>query len=384
MATSITPIPSSPTMSAASSFDAVSSRSRSSTTSSGLTFDDSDDEIVWRQSDGSVDDDGPASDDDFVVLSRPRSPPAPRDGADTRNNIASHDVHEGISSIVRKKTAAKATKPRSRPMSQSQSPAACTTPVSTRPSSVATTRTASPSHKGGRRRRKTANKSQSPSPSPSSTRANQSPSPSPAPRLNPSVVLSGGVLLGVKSQSSSPSTSLSPAPKSPLPASLPASPSPKLPTLASSSSVSYSSNAVGLGARSIVDDISERASECGSEDEIIPGAYDAAASYITSCLSNPSSVCRLTLLQSLIVEFDLVSSSLPMSLGKAKAMLKSRVFVNISEYLDARQRGPAAVQEIIHPSRKSLLRDLRQKRSRVPRQLVKEAGLGVLLVSFYH
>jgi hypothetical protein len=134
-----------------------------------------------------------------------------------------------------------------------------------------------------------------------------------------------------------------------------------------------------------VDDVSERASECGGEDEIGPGAYDAASSYITSCLSDPSSVCRLTLLQSLIVEFGVVCSSLPESLSKAKAMLKSSVFVNIGEYLDARQRGPAAVQEIIHPSKSSLVRDLRRKRTRrVPRGLVKETGLGVLLVQMYY
>ncbi|KAJ6455756.1 hypothetical protein C8R45DRAFT_1035577 [Mycena sanguinolenta] len=377
MATPITSFPSSPTMSSTSSFDVVSARSRSSTSSS-LTFDDSDDEIVWGQSDGSLDS-GLASDDDFVVLNRPRSPPALRDGADTPNNLVSDNVrrsfYEQVSPIVQTHTLA-ATKPRSRPVSQPQSPLQCTTPVSERPSSVAT-RTPSPSQKSGRRRRRNAQKS-SPSPPPSPTQASAPLSSKPPSRNSSPVTLSGGVRLGVK-KAQSPSlgsnpTSPSPNPTPPLRAS--ASPSSK-PSVSSPANV-----VVGLGARSIVDDVSERASECGNEDEPVSPAYDAAASYITSCLSNPSAVCRLTLLQSLIVEFGLVSSSMPMSLNKAKSILKSRVFVNISEYLVAREQGPAAVQEIIHPSRRSLLRDLRQKRNRVPRHLVKEAGLSVLLVSF--
>jgi hypothetical protein len=69
-----------------------------------------------------------------------------------------------------------------------------------------------------------------------------------------------------------------------------------------------------------------------------------------------------------------------MSLTQAKALLKSRAFVNIGEYLDARKQGPAAVQGIIHPSKSSLKRNLRRSRNRVPLQWVKEIGLGALLV----
>lgn len=117
---------------------------------------------------------------------------------------------------------------------------------------------------------------------------------------------------------------------------------------------------------------------------MVQGMYDAAASYINSCISDPSSVCRLTLLQALIIELGLASSSMPASLKQAKAMLKSRVFVNVGEYLDARKRGPAAVQGIIHPSKSSLIRDLRRKRNPVPLQWVKETGLNVLLVRSYY
>ncbi|KAJ7489886.1 hypothetical protein B0H11DRAFT_2010831 [Mycena galericulata] len=345
--TSISAIPSSPSMSSASSFDMVSdSRSRSSSQSFEIDLDDSDDEIVWSVSEeSSISSSGlsaersisPASDDDFVVLSRPRSPrasnaqirvPTPTaDGAATPNDLASDlarlSVNQVSATIRRNKKAvaaaaklqdAGASKRRasnaasksgamSQPQSKSPSPTP-PTPVSDRPSSVATLRTGSPSGKAGRRRRR--NKNGSPS-------------------------------------------------------------------------------AGGFGARSIVDDISEQpdsASEQGEND--FASLYEAAASYINSFLADPTSVCRLTLLQSLIIELGLASTSLPASLTAAKAMLKSHAFLNVGEYLDARQKGPAAVQGVMHPSKTALIRDLRRKRNPSSLQWVKETGLQVLLVSCYH
>lgn len=206
MATPITSILRSPTMST-SSFDIVSSRSRSSTTTSDIYFDDSDDEIiVWGVSDGSLSSSSesdlsvngrasPASDDDFVVLSRPRSPPRvvlprPSNNAHTphpntttlASDLARLSVNE-VSSIIRrnKKAAAAAattaakqnpggispkstTKKQKKQTQTSQSPAPA--PVSDRPSSVATLRKGSPSGNGagGRRRRKPKSKSGSPVP----------------------------------------------------------------------------------------------------------------------------------------------------------------------------------------------------------------------------
>ncbi|KAJ6547380.1 hypothetical protein B0H19DRAFT_1211961 [Mycena capillaripes] len=330
-------------MSSASSFDVVSSRSRSSTTASDIYFDDSDDEIVWGVSDGSLSSSEsdvsangstfPASDDDFVVLSRPRSPrvstarvppPVPSNGADTPNtttlasDLARLSVNEVSSIIRRNKKAAAAAATAAAKQNPGAAPPKYTnkkkkqtqtsqSPVSDRPSSVATLRKGSPSGKAGRRRRKNENKSGSPEPD------------------------------------------------------------------------------SGFGARPIVDDISEHpdsASE-GGDDEFT-SMYDAAASYINSCLADPSSVCRLTLLQALIIELGLASSSLPASLTAAKAIIKSRVFLNVGEYLDARRKGPAAVQEVMHKSKSSLIRDLRKKRNPISLQWVKETGLQVLLVSCYH
>ncbi|KAJ6546501.1 hypothetical protein DFH09DRAFT_644930 [Mycena vulgaris] len=342
--TSISDIPSSPTMSAASSFDMVSSRSRSSTTSSDMYLDDSDDEIVWNVSEASLSSSSLslASDDDFVVLSRPRSPRASNareltpttDGADTPNNLASDLARLSVSQVSatirknkkaaapkvqeagvrvvlpkrrnRRPTAARAESAGGSSSSHSPSPSPSPTPVSDRPSSVATLRTGSPSKESGRKNRK--NKT-------------------------------GGGVVG------------------------------------------------GFGARPIVDDISEQpdsASERGDSEFAVPSMYEAAASYINSFLADQTSVCRLTLLQSLIIELGLASSSLPASLTAAKATLKSQAFLNVGEYLDARQRGPAAVQGVMHPSKTALIKDLRKKRNPTALQVVKKSGLQVLLVSCYH
>ncbi|KAJ7090054.1 hypothetical protein C8R43DRAFT_294750 [Mycena crocata] len=345
--TSISDIPSSPTMSFASSFDMVSVRSRSSTSSSqslDMYLDDSDDEIVWSvseaseslsssSSDISTESSGsPASDDDFVVLGRPRSlslrgsddaalpTPTSDGGTSTPNNLAADLVSlslNQVSATIRrsKKAATPAVKlPRSgaspkqngKPnQSQSQSPSPLPSPVSDRPSSVTTLKKGSPSGKAGRRRRK--NK------------------------------IPGAV-------------------------------------------------AAGFGARPIVDDVSEQPDSCserGDNEFAVPSMYEQAASYISSSLADPTSACRLTLLQALIIELGLASSALPTTLTSAKATLKSRAFLNVAEYLDARQKGPAAVQGVMHPSKTALIKDIRRKRNPTSLQWVKETGLQVLLVPCY-
>ncbi|KAJ7046597.1 hypothetical protein C8F04DRAFT_202594 [Mycena alexandri] len=332
MATTI-PVPSSPTMSSSSSFDVLSSRSRSSTTSD--YFDDSDDEIVWSVSeDGHVE---RASDDDFVVLSKPQSPirttttatplsPPPTDGADTLAADLDRLSFQKVSSIIRnnKKVAAAAATTNDVPGTASPKRRKGK-PATPRPKSAASSRSSS---------------SSSPLPSPVSDRSvatlKNGGKPGPRRRRN----RRGG----------SPTASL----------------------------------AGGLGARPIVDDISERASEQGDDELAGMSMYEAAASYINSFLADPTSVCRLTLLQSLIVELGLADTSLPPSLTAAKAMLKSHAFLHVGEYLDARQHGPAAVQGVMHKSKTSLIKTLRKNRNPVPLKFVKETGLQVLLVSCYH
>nr|GAT43957.1 predicted protein [Mycena chlorophos] len=143
----------------------------------------------------------------------------------------------------------------------------------------------------------------------------------------------------------------------------------------------------GLGMRPIVDDLSELP-DTASERSVSPfSSYDAAASYISAFLEHNTPLFdRLTFLQCLLVELGLASSTLPASLRAAKAIIKSNVFLNIGEYLEARQEGPAAIQSILHPSRSSLIRDLRARKrdAMVPRHVVKDSGLQVLLVRCYH
>ncbi|KAK7466951.1 hypothetical protein VKT23_004015 [Stygiomarasmius scandens] len=142
----------------------------------------------------------------------------------------------------------------------------------------------------------------------------------------------------------------------------------------------------GLGARPIVDDASEGVSECATSELSV---YDEAVNYITSFLSNPSahddSRCRLTFLQSLIIELGIESTSLPASLTAAKAMLKSHAFLNVREYLSVRDQGLEAIQKAMYPSRSALIKSIRNKsKGRASREWVKDHGLSVLLVSCFH
>ena len=110
----------------------------------------------------------------------------------------------------------------------------------------------------------------------------------------------------------------------------------------------------------------------------------------------------MTLLQALIVELGLCSTtaaepssgseqsfyhlpSLPRTIRAAKALLKSSVFLNVRDYLEQRNKGLDALRSVMHPSRKALVKDLGRGKGRrkVPRDVVKNTGLGVLLVRCY-
>jgi len=139
-----------------------------------------------------------------------------------------------------------------------------------------------------------------------------------------------------------------------------------------------------------VPDSTQRLSINGETDSAVgvPSVYEEAVGYITSFLSNPAarkdSACRLTLLQALIIELGLATPSLPGSLRSAKAFLKSHAFLNVKEYLAVRGQGLAAVRHIMYPSKNALIKDIRKKNSRASLKEVKESGLQVLLVSCYH
>jgi len=146
--------------------------------------------------------------------------------------------------------------------------------------------------------------------------------------------------------------------------------------------------AVGLGSRPIVDDVSESGDGFSTDEVGEPSMYEEAVRYITTFLQNPSaygeSSSRLTLLQSLIIELGLSTSSLPASLTSAKAVIKSQVFVNIREYLAVRDQGPDAVKQVLYPSRSALIKSIKkQPRNRASLDWVKQHGLQVLLVAAY-
>ena len=61
------------------------------------------------------------------------------------------------------------------------------------------------------------------------------------------------------------------------------------------------------------------------------------------------------------------------------------MFLNVRDYLEQRNNGLAALRSVMHPSRKSLVKDLHRGKGqrKVPRDVVKNTGLGVLLVTCY-
>jgi hypothetical protein len=97
----------------------------------------------------------------------------------------------------------------------------------------------------------------------------------------------------------------------------------------------------------------------------------------------------LLMLQALILELGCLPNvatgkfsipELPSTLRQAKLLLKSHAFINVRDYLAVREQGQAALRRVMHPSRKSLVQEVR-KGKRVPVQEVKKAGLKVLLVN---
>ena len=96
------------------------------------------------------------------------------------------------------------------------------------------------------------------------------------------------------------------------------------------------------------------------------------------------------MLQALILELGCLPSvakgkfsipQLPATLRQAKLLLKSHAFINVRDYLAVREQGQAALQGVMHPNRKSLVKEVRKGKRRMPVGEVKKAGLNVLLVN---
>ncbi|KAJ8475420.1 hypothetical protein ONZ51_g6572 [Trametes cubensis] len=121
-------------------------------------------------------------------------------------------------------------------------------------------------------------------------------------------------------------------------------------------------------------------------------------SVLSADQSAKSGMSKLAFLQALIIELGLYPASqtavvttsssffslpsLPSSLRAAKALLKSQVFLNVRDYLAVRSQGIEALRRVMHPSRSALMRELRSGK-KVSVKTVKESGLSVLLVTCY-
>lgn len=114
---------------------------------------------------------------------------------------------------------------------------------------------------------------------------------------------------------------------------------------------------------------------------------------MTSYLAHPpppgNNGSALLMLQALILELGCLPGvaagkfsipQLPATMRQAKLLLKSHAFINVRDYLAVREQGQAALQRAMHPSRTSLVKEVR-KGKRMPVGEVKKAGLRVLLVN---
>ncbi|KAI0664985.1 hypothetical protein C8Q70DRAFT_1049171 [Cubamyces menziesii] len=131
---------------------------------------------------------------------------------------------------------------------------------------------------------------------------------------------------------------------------------------------------------------------------VYKNAQSYVSSVLSADQSAKSGMSKLAFLQALIIELGLYPASqtavvttsssffslpsLPSSLRAAKALLKSQVFLNVRDYLAVRSQGIEALRRVMHPSRSALMRELRSGK-KVSVKTVKESGLSVLLVTCY-
>ncbi|KDR81765.1 hypothetical protein GALMADRAFT_207176 [Galerina marginata CBS 339.88] len=335
------------------SYDMVSDHSGSSSMSQSLRLvddDDSDDEIVWSVSEGSLSpsssesDESAPSDEDYVVLSRPRSPTALVTGLSTPIDDETFGLHTPVTASISLVEAM---------------------------NSLSLTSSGPSPKKSKKKAKKVKAAKQAPT----------TPSKQQKPKTKKKAV-------AVRSAGN-----VYPSP-APSPKAAKRKPAPVHPIQEKGGNDWFEEMSVmkftGLGERPIVDDYSDRQSIISYETESVasPTLYEEASVFISSFLSNPDAkndaVCKLALLQSLIIELGLATPSLPESLTAAKAFLKSRAFLNIREYLAVRGQGPEAVQGLLYPSRSALIKDIKKKRNPASLKWVKQHGLQVLLVGWMH
>ncbi|KZS98973.1 hypothetical protein SISNIDRAFT_461908 [Sistotremastrum niveocremeum HHB9708] len=137
----------------------------------------------------------------------------------------------------------------------------------------------------------------------------------------------------------------------------------------------------GLGRRLIVDDDSDAGDE--------QSEYQKAVKYMTEFIANaptePTSEQRLAVMKALILELGILpeTSAQPTTVTAAKKLLKSKAFINIRDYLARRNQGQQALRQVMHPSRKSLIKDITVKHRAMSLKEAKKKGLHSLLVTCF-
>lgn len=114
--------------------------------------------------------------------------------------------------------------------------------------------------------------------------------------------------------------------------------------------------------------------------------YEEASELISRYISHPSAAenNELLLLQALMIELGIRSPrDLPSTLTSSRKVLKSEVHINIKDYVATRGKGQAALRQIMHPSKKSLRREIQKPGRKASLKWVKQRGLRALLVKAF-
>ncbi|EEB92047.1 hypothetical protein MPER_09497 [Moniliophthora perniciosa FA553] len=120
----------------------------------------------------------------------------------------------------------------------------------------------------------------------------------------------------------------------------------------------------GLGARPIVDDVSEVASDNGDREVTQKSAYEEAVRFVNMFLTNPdaynNSSGRLTLLQSIIIELGLAKSAIPVSMKSAKPYSNHTLSLTFESTSPFQSKGMEVILRDMHSSIFALARFIKK------------------------
>jgi hypothetical protein len=129
-------------------------------------------------------------------------------------------------------------------------------------------------------------------------------------------------------------------------------------------------------------------SDLSEEDSDTDWIYKRAIRYISDFMKSPhkdkSNGTRLALIQALLIELRITPTldSIPHTIRSAKQLLKTKVFINIHDYIKFRDQGIDALRQVMFSSRRALAKDVKKRPVKI--EFVKSKGLEVFLTNAFH